>query len=319
MDEQQIQQQTLNTEPSQEQTNEQPDVTLDHEGNLEFSDEFIGYEDGGEDYEDHEPEQPEQEQKQEPNLYTQEELQNIPYEQWDKSRLPEEVRAYFDIAAQQYERRAAVERAQNTQVLNIEGEPPKQLTPKELTQQARNLAIQKLGLNDASEFEPEYDEEHRSAMEMARNEVMQRQQNAQAFYNDRVAQKNELAQFNAQIASLPDYNQFNQWYMNTLQKIGKTEAQINSELYGIAVKYGGRAVIQQISEWYRQYKRETSQQQPFNPQPKQRKPRSRPAVLESSRGGDFKKSSGGYDMKAFGNMSSDEQARALMDMGLCNY
>lgn len=323
MDEQTTQQVTQTTNPEPEQQPEaQPDITLDHEGNLNFSDEFLDYDKTEYQHDEQPVEEP---QEKAPSLYSDEELNSIPYEQWDKARMPKEAVAYYEAAAKQWQARANQERIQEQMrqapLPDFLQTPPKQFTPKELAAEARKLAMQKLGLKDGDDFSPDYDEEHRAAVDMARQEIMQSKQLEVIRYNQFLAEYQELNNFNARFSQMPDFPAFNQWYINTLTKIGKTDAEVKNALHEMAKTYGPAEVQKQLASWYQRFKNETAQQpvqQPSMPQSKTRKARARPAVLESTRGGDSRPSNAGYDARDFGRMTQEQQIQALMDMGLCN-
>lgn len=135
----------------------------------------------------------------------------------------------------------------------------------------------------------------------------------------------QLQKFNAELYQQPDFNDFNQWYMGKLQEAGVTAEQVNAGLYQYARRNGNRfSVIPQIiGAWYMEYQKErggrrsnSRNSQGYNQMPSRNTPRaSRPPILESTRGNDY----GGsrkMDMQAFRDMDNDEQANALMRMGL---
>lgn len=296
----------------------EPEVSLNDEGELNFRDGFFG------DIKDDEPDEsktqqiPAVNQKQTLDYYTTEELQNTPFEKWDKNKLPEQVKTYYDVVAKQLELRQLSERVRNAPMDDIIGEAPKKYTAKEIADEARKEAMKKLGITETDEFSPDFDEEQRAAVDMARLEILQRMQREQALYDDRVAQCKELNAFNASLVQLPDFNQFNQWYLGKLKQIGKTHEEINNGLRVLAQKNGARAIINEVSSWYRDFKKEIGQ---YN-QPLQtlsvKKSHSKsniPPQLESTQGGNAS-SVRTYNMRDFGQLDDDAQAQALIDMGI---
>ena len=184
--------------------------------------------------------------------------------------------------------------------------------------------MERLGITDAMDFDPEYDAEHRAAVDLAKAELIQKRNYDVAVYQQRSMEFKELQDFNVQLVSLPvslpDFNQFNQWYLNTLTKIGKTDEQIKAGLYALAQSRGGREVIRQVKGWYNMYKQEMAQQAQQAQQVQQLRnqtPRvtKQPPKLESTQGG----STGPrrtYNMREFSQLDDDAQARALIYMGL---
>lgn len=308
-----------------ENPEDEPEIGLTDDGDLQIRDDFYGYD---------EDEQTQEQQSrpdwqantgapEQPVFYTQEELKQVPFEQWDKAKLPKEVASYYDAVAQQIAlRQQAAQRQQQVQNISLTdglGEAPKPFTPKELAQAAREAAMKQLNIQDASDFEPDYDEEQRAALDMARMDLLQQRQYETARYNQRLQERADLQRFNQKVIALPDYNEFNQWYLNTLQRVGKTEADINMALARLEAEHGGRAVIQQVFDWYQMYRAERQSElakKNIHLSPQSRR-KAAPPTLESSRGGDSVISSrSGFDGKAFSRMTPEQQQQAFIDMGL---
>lgn len=297
----------------------EPDgARLAKDGNVEFGDNFFG----------NTHEKPDTE----PNFYTEEELRNIPYERWEESRLNGDIRKFTPIVREQLARRNAQARAQSLQNIPLPSDiaEVKPYTPQELSTEALQLASQKLGLENPEDFD-DYEPEHRAAMQLAMNELMERRNAEVQGYRRGQSEWGQLQKFNAELSQRSDFNEFNEWYMGKLQEAGVTAEQVNAGLYQYARSNGNRfSVIPQIiSTWYMEYQRERGNgngrgnSQPmsrnsagYNGMSSRNTPRaSRPPVLESTRGNDY----GGsrrVDMNAFSDMDDDNQAAALMRMGI---
>ena len=321
LEQQQITQENSTSSNEATVPEDEPEIALSEDGELKFRDDFYGYD---------EDEQTQEQQSgqdgrevsrstEQPVYYTQEELSAIPFEQWDKAKLPKEVAGCYDaVAAQIAQRQQAAQRQQqirNTPLPDFLGEAPKPFTPKELAQAAREAAMKSLNIQNAEDFEPDYNEEQRAALDMARMNLLQQRQYETAVYNQRAGEMRDLMDFNQRVVAMPDFREFNQWYQDTLKKVGKSEQEVNAALYQIAQQQGGHAVMRQVSNWYQMYKAEAAKKNPM-PAPQPRK-RVSPQTLESSRGGDSVSSSrSGFDGKAFSRMTPEQQQQAFIDMGL---
>ena len=91
-----------------------------------------------------------------PRYYTHEELQNTPFEQWQKDRVPEELREYYDIVSSQLQGRYAQQQIQQRPANPPMFEPPRNYTPKELSEEAQKIAVQRLGLEISEEANVPY-------------------------------------------------------------------------------------------------------------------------------------------------------------------
>ena len=296
------------------------EIALDDTGNIQFGDDFFG--DMPDDIEPEDdygsPDTPNT-----PNYYTDDELKNTPFEQWDTERLNGDIQKFAPIVREQMQRRNAQARAQSIQNAPMPSDitEPKQYTPKELSDEAMKLACEKLGLEGTEDFD-DYEPEHRAAMALATQELIQRRNSDITAYQRGQSEWGQLQRFNAELAQRPDYNEFNNWYIGKLHEVGVTAEQVNNGLYYYAKQNGNRfSVIPQIiSSWYREFVNERNSasvdKQPSGRQQTNTRPRTdRPPVLESTRGNDY----GGrrtVNLHDFGYMDADEQAQALMRMGL---
>ena len=283
--------------PSEAVSSGDGNVTLTPEGDLEFKDEFfdnIGNDDPVT-----------------PKPYTQDELKSTPFEYWDVNRLEGDIRDYVPIVRDQMMRRQMEQqlsmRPETPPIVNA----PQQYTPKELAEAAQKLACEKLGLDDPDDFD-EYEGEHQAALNLAMQELSQ-QRNAELAAYQRVSQGyQDLQNFNAALVRQPDYIEFDRWFSGKLQEAGVTAAQVNAGLQEYARRSGGdyNSLKGVISGWYQEFQQEKRAQRGT---PIRRA--NRPPVLESPRGNSYE-GRRTMDMRKFGSLDEDAQARALMRMGI---
>ena len=325
MDEQttlQTQDQQINSEEPQQdfsqdvqQENINPEISINEDGELDFSEDFLADVEksffGDRPANSHEEETKPQELAQQ-NYYTDDELLNTPFEQWQPDRLNGDIKKFVPIVQQQMQKRQMQNQvAQNSQQIpEFLKNQPQQYTPKELNNEAHKLACERLGLNDPDEFD-EYEDEHRAALNLAMQELAGNRQREIAEYSRRSADWQQLQNFNRNLAALPDFQEFDQWYLNLLQEKNLTPEQVGNALFQKAVdnNYNFGVVIQEVAGLYKEFQRtKISQTQAQKSRVK------KPPVLESTRGGN---SDGGrsINLRSFGEMDNDEQIQALMDMG----
>ena len=194
----------------------------------------------------------------ETNYYTDEELKNTPFEQWDTKRLNGDIQKFAPIVHEQIQRRNAQARAQTMQNVPFPSEiaEPKAYTPKELSDEAMKLACEKLGIEDPEDFD-DYEAEHRAAMALATQELIQKRNAELSDYQRGHAEWEQLQRFNVELSQQPDFKEFNEWYAGKLQEAGVTAEQVNAGLYEYAKRNGNRfgLIPQIISTWYMEYKR----------------------------------------------------------------
>ena len=315
-------------EPPAEAEELPPDgVRLKDDGEIEFGEQFFG------EMKDEPEEAPEQAEPKAPKYYTDEELDRIPFTQWDLSRLNGDVGKYAVKVQQQLQRQQEYARTQamQSQPLPPDIVEPKAYTPKELSEDALKLACEKLGINDADDFDS-YENEHRAAFELAMQELNQKRNAEITSYQNVLQSWNENIKYQDELSRRPDFSDFNQWYMNECQKAGYTPAQVEAQLYN-AVKRNGNnfGVVKQVVEnWYQIFRQQRSASNPrasmtsqrpstntvLPPQGIRRVPRtSPPPVLESTRGNNYAVKPP-IRAEAFAGMTSEEQANALMQLGL---
>ena len=291
---------------------DEPEISL-QDGEVKFSDDFFG------DLKD-EPED-NQQAPQASNYYTDEELQNTPYERWDLNRMPEEVRRYAQFlnaqtAARQQQYQYQQQIAQRPQT------PPfiqevKQYTPQELSKEAEKVAIERLGLKDPDDFDV-YESEHAAALNIAMQELAQKRNEEIANYQQQTAGWQGLQQLNAEIASRPDFREYREWFRAKAQSEGTTPEQINENLSAY-LKNGGsyqeaQKVIATFYQMFQNAKASKGNNNNSKGRQVQRRPQ-RPPVLEGTRGGSYE-GKRSLNFRNFGEMDSDAQAQALMDIGI---
>ncbi len=279
-------------------------AAVDDEGNVSFGDEFFG--DMGD-----EPEE-------EPAWYSPDELRTTPFEQWDMSRLGGDIRDFAPIVRDQLQQRTRQQAVQNTPMPDFMPEP-KEYTPKELAEDAKQLACEKLGLEDPEDFD-EYEDEHRAAQMMAMQELLQKRNADMAGYRRGQTEWGQLQRFNSELVARPDFNEFNDWYMSKLRAKGISPQQVNEGLYRYARENGNNfaAIPQIIGNWYREFQQERGGSRGRYSSQGSRNTRSRmrpPASLESTRGSGYE-GRRRVDMRRFGDMDDDAQAQALMSLGI---
>ena len=290
-----------------EEENE-PEVSL-QDGEVNFSDDF--FDDAQEEkfVKNKNSEELSQPQSKTPDYYTDEDLQNLPYEQWDMARMPEEVKRYAMAMIRQREAQNRQRQyEQNAQTPPPFLQAPKEYTPKELNSEAMNLAIQKLGLASVDDFD-EYDAEHRTALDMARYELIEKNSVERANYQRAKSDWAEHQRFNAQFEGQPDYPEFKEWFLKELPKYGYTPQQINEGFIRLAREQGLQAVRNAHLQLLQEFR--ASKVKNVQSRPKVKKP----PVLESTRGGNYDGVKN-YNMKEFSRLDEEGQVQALIDMGI---
>lgn len=286
------------------------------DGELEYGDDFFG------DIAKEEKEEPKKEIQDEPKYYSPDELKNIPFEQWDVNRLHGDIKDFVPFVQEQMRARnsqiAAQQAAKNAQNASLPDfiVEPKKYTPKELAEAAKNLACEKLGLSNPDDYD-DLEMEHQAAYKMASDEIMHKYWSDNQAYEHAKAEWQRLMRFNAEFDTSPDFNQFNQWFLASLQARGVTPQQVSDYLLSLARENGNDfgIIAQAKLNMYREFKQAQAmaQNQTITPIKKTRaKP---PEKLESS-GGSNSGMQKRFDMSRFGELDADAQAEALVNMGI---
>ncbi len=270
------------------------EVAINNDGDIEFSDEFF------DNIMDDTPEAP--------PLYTQDELRQTPFEQWDVNRLEGDVRDFVPLVREQMQRRqmelSMAQRPTTPPMFNA----PQQYTPKELAEDAQKLACEKLGLDDPDDFD-EYESEHRAALNLAMQELSNRRNAEVAAYQQVANDYRNLQDFNAALIRQPDYAEFDRWFSGKLREAKVTPAQVDAGFMEYIRRSGGdfRGIQGVLSNWYQEFRSERGYPNVGRS--------NRPPVLEGT-GGSGYEGRRRMDMRGFGNLDPDGQARALMQMGI---
>ena len=299
-------------QPPEEQPGElKEDWGITQDGELEFNDKYLGEVEKSF-FPERTPEEPSEDiapEPEQPKYYTQDELANTPFEQWDINKLNGNVRDFVPIVQQQLAARQAqaqaIQRQQANQLSNFI-QAPVQYSPKELAEAAQALAIERLGLSDPEDFD-EYEGEHRAALNLAMQELSSQRQAEIANYQRASGEYQQLQDFNRQLEAQPDFKEFYSWYTDKLKIKNLTPKQVDADLWNYVVNKGGRFtdIAGIMGNWYREFQ-----------QSKATRPRAqRPPTLESSRGNSYD-GAGSINLRNFGDMDMDSQARALMKMGV---
>ena len=317
--------QSDNLEQSEQNNEEEPEISITKDGEVKFRDDFFG------DLSDEPNESQSQSEKtkqednsqlqQERNYYTDEELQNTPYEQWDFNRMPDEVKRYANfLNAQTLARQRQFEIQQ--QVMENSENPPyvqevKQYTSKELAQDAEKLAVERLGLKSADDFDI-YDSEHQAALNIAMQELANKRNNDIAVYEKQRSDYKQLQMLKANIEASPDFGEYREWFIKKAQSEGTTPELLNLQLVRNLQKNHDFCKIRDtVAGWYQLFLRErnASRYNPVSKNVQNTRKVSTPPKLESTRGGGYD-SRRSVNLKNFGDLDPDAQAQALMDMGI---
>jgi hypothetical protein len=251
-----------------------------------------------------------------PAFYRPEDLHATPLDQLDESRLPEAVRPFYPIVrdqilrVKQYEQALLQREAQvNALAAQMQQQAPQAPqksaaeTHRELAKQATKMAAERLGIeeNDIDAMDPE----HVAVITMCSNEIA-------TVQRERVQAQSQFAEFGKALTQQPDFSAFNTWVETQSRQNGRN---LSVELEQYAQQTGDYAGVQQVlSAWYQMYRQgqKPQAQKPAAPQQK----RAAPQVPVVESGGGMSHVNRSIDLRAFSEMDSDEQAKALLSAGL---
>ena len=293
------------------------------DGELEYGDDFFGDigKNDGVDQQTQAQENEQDNQNSAPDWYKPEDLKSIPYEQWDISRLHGDIKDFVPIVQEQIRARnsqiAAQQAAKNAQNASLPDfiVEPKQYTPKELAQAARTLACEKLGLSDPDDYD-DMDMEHQMAYKLAADEILHKYWSDSQAYEYAKSEWQKLMKFNAEFDTSPDFNQFNQWFLASLQARGVTPQQVSDYLLNLARENGNNfgIIAQAKLNMYREFQQFWAAAQ--NQKQASNKTRVKPPAKLESSGGSNSGMQKRFDMSRFGELDADAQAEALVNMGI---
>lgn len=299
----------------------QPEITLSEDGEVAFSDSFFGGRDGGERERESEGESaPEPHPEPEPAIagYTDDDLRDTPWEEWDPERISGDVKRYIPFMQEQLARRQAAA-AQMQAVRMAQAQAPRQaaagpavLSQKEITEAAQKMARERLGLKEGEELDL-YEPEHVAALSLAAQETRARNQYEIAQFRRVEAEQRQFGAFAADLASRSDFAEFDRWVTGRLATAGLRPEQLQDYV----AQTGDIAGVQRtVTGWYQAWRQQRSA--PAAPAaaaaPAGTKQAPRPPVVETGTGAAPERKV--INLRDFGDMDEDDQARALMDAGL---
>ena len=284
-------------EPAEPDSDGEADVRINDDGEVEFSDEFLGYE-----------EQPKQPEK--PARYTDDELKNTPFEQWDINRLEGDIKDYVPIVRDQMLRRQMQQQIAQRPENPLQANIPKPYTPSELAEAAQKLACEKLGLDDPDDFDV-YEGEHQAALKLAMDELSQQRNTEVAQYQRAAKDYQDLQKFNTELVKQPDYMEFDRWLGGKMQEAKVTPQQVEAGFQEYLRTSGGdyRGVQGVIASWYKEFRQERGKSSVNRPKSQ------KPPVLEGTNGRDYT-GRRQVNLERFGELDMDGQAETLMKLGL---
>lgn len=308
-------------------------IAIDDDGELEFGSKF--FDTFREDFESRQEEKEEQEvgaapetpAATPPTFYTADELRGFgPIDEIDPARFPEAMQPYIPVIRdyvlslqRQVGLLRSMEAARNAPQPQTQApQAPKPMEHKEIAALARKVAAERLGVKP--ENIDAYDAEHVAALSVAVQEVTARNRAEVAAWQGQAQAQQELQRFAVDLASQPDFQQFDTWVTNRLASAGMSADQ----LLVYAQQTGDLAGIQRaVAEMYREWKRQGAQQVPqgaqSHSQPVQQlkqqgvTPPKVPIVESANGAAQVRKT---VDLRGFGDMDEDAQARALIEMGV---
>ena len=305
-------------------------IAIDDDGELEFGSKF--FDTFREDFESRQEKEEEQEggpapetpAATPPTFYTADELKGFgSIDEIDPARFPEAMQPYIPVIRdyvlslqRQVELLRSIRNAPQPQTQAPQA--PKPMEHKEIAALARKVAAERLGVKP--ENIDTYDAEHVAALSVAVQEVTARNRAEVAAWQGQAQAQQELQRFAVDLASQPDFQQFDTWVTNRLASAGMSADQ----LLVYAQQTGDLAGIQRaVAEMYREWKRQGAQQAPQGAQSHSRPvqqlkqqgamPPKVPIVESANGAAQVRKT---VDLRGFGDMDEDAQARALIEMGV---
>lgn len=299
-------------------------LALDEDGELQFGDRFFDAYREGQDGQKPEPTQSSDggdKAATPPAFYTPDELKSFEsIDQLDPARFPEAMQPYLPVIrdyvlalqrqvgllrSMEASRSAPGAQTQAPQA----SQAPKPMEHKEIAALARKVAAERLGVK--LEDLDAYDSEHVAALSLAVQEVAARNRAEVAAWQGRAQAQQELQRFTVDLASQPDFQQFDAWVTKKLSDAGITSDQV----LAYAQQTGDLAGVQRtVAEMYREWRRLGAQPQPEQGLRQQTTAPPKVPVVESANGAAQVRET--VDLRSFGDMDDDSQARALIKMGL---
>lgn len=304
-------------------------VALNDDGELLFGDKFFDAyrEDFGAPQGGQEPEQKEDGPANAvtpPAFYTADELKSFDsIDQIDPARFPEAMQPYLPVIRdcvlalqRQVGLLRSMEASRSTPRPQAQApQAPRPMEHKEIAALARKVAAERLGVK--MEELDAYDPEHVAALSMAVQDVSARNKAEVAAWQGQAQAQQDLQRFAVDLASQPDFQQFDAWVTGRLASAGMAADQ----LLVYAQQTGDLAGVQRaVAEMYREWRLQGAQasQGVQSQSPQQQKPQGavlpKVPMVESANGAAQVRKT--VDLRGFGDMDDDSQARALIEMGL---
>ena len=304
-------------------------IALDDDGELQFGDKFFDAyrEDFGAPQDAQGADQaqnPAESAQATPPLafYTADELKSFEsIDQIDPARFPEAMQPYLPVIRdyvlglqRQVGLLRSMEAARNAPRPQIQApQAPKPMEHREIVALARKVAAERLGVK--LEDLDAYDSEHVAALSLAVQEVAAQNRAQVAAFQRQAQAQQDLQRFAVDLASQPDFQQFDAWVTERLAGAGMNADQLlvyvqqTGDLAGVQ-----NAVAEMYREWKRQGAQPAAQPQASAQQLKQQGAVPKVPVVESANGATQVRRT--VDLRGFGDMDDDSQARALIEMGL---
>lgn len=296
-------------------------VALDDDGELQFGDKFFDTyrEDFGAPQDGQEAGQTQNPVATPPAFYTADELKSFDsIDQIDPARFPEAMQPYLPVIRdyvlalqRQVGLLRSMEAAHNVPRPQTQApQAPRPMEHREIVALARKVAAERLGVK--LEDLDAYDSEHVAALSLAVQEVAARNKAEVAAWQGQVQAQQDLQRFAVDLASQPDFQQFDAWVTGRLASAGMSADQLL--LY--VQQTGDLAGVQRaVAEMYREWKLQGAQapQGAQQPRPQGAVPPKVPVVESANGAAQVRKT---VDLRGFGDMDDDSQARALIEMGL---
>lgn len=293
-------------------------VALDDDGELQFGDKFFDTyrEDFGAPQDGQEAGQAQNPVATPPAFYTADELKSFDsIDQIDPARFPEAMQPYLPVIRDYVlalQRQVGLLRSMEASrsAPRPQAQAPHPMEHKEIAALARKVAAERLGVKP--EDLDAYDSEHVAALSLAVQEVAARNKAEVAAWQGQVQAQQDLQRFAVDLASQPDFQQFDAWVTGRLAGAGMSADQ----LLVYVQQTGDLAGVQNaVAEMYREWKRQGAQapQGAQQPRPQGAVPPKVPVVESANGAAQVRKT---VDLRGFGDMDDDSQARALIEMGL---
>lgn len=293
-------------------------VALDDDGELQFGDKFFDTyrEDFGAPQDGQEAGQAQNPVATPPAFYTADELKSFDsIDQIDPARFPEAMQPYLPVIRDYVlalQRQVGLLRSMEASrsAPRPQAQAPHPMEHKEIAALARKVAAERLGVKP--EDLDAYDSEHVAALSLAVQEVAARNKAEVAAWQGQVQAQQDLQRFAVDLASQPDFQQFDTWVTGRLASAGMSADQLL--LY--VQQTGDLAGVQRaVAEMYREWKLQGAQapQGAQQPRPQGAVPPKVPVVESANGAAQVRKT---VDLRGFGDMDDDSQARALIEMGL---